>query len=44
MDYKQTTQDAEKYLQSIISLAYRKTPYRNREFFCFSICICYKSV
>jgi len=26
MDYEQTTQDAEKYLQSIISLTYRKTP------------------
>jgi len=30
---EQTTQDAEKYLQSRISLTYRKTPYGNREFF-----------
>ncbi len=30
---EQTTQHTEKYLQSIISLTYRKTPYGNREFF-----------
>jgi len=34
---EQTTQDAEKYLQSRNSLTYRKTPYGNWGSFCFTI-------